>query len=301
MSTVLITGGTGLIGEQLSKRLKDRGYEVTILSRTRSKEDQTLTYIWDINKFEIDKEAIATADFIIHLSGSSIGEKRWTTKRKQQIIDSRIKSGQLIFDEIRKQNKNLRAFISASAIGYYGTTTSNNIYCETDPPGDDFLGQTCREWEQVADGFKNIGIRTVKIRTGVVLTNRGGALSKLIIPIKTGFGSAIGNGKQYIPWIHIDDLCDIYIKAIEDSQMIGAYNSVAPEHVTNLGFTQTLATSLKKPLWFPNIPAFVMKSLFGEMSEILLQGSRVSSEKIQTSGFKFQFPSLEGALQQLMH
>ena len=136
MSAVLITGGTGLVGKQLSKRLKDRGYEVTILSRGRSKEDQTLTYIWDINKFEIEKEAIATADFIIHLSGSSIGEKRWTTKRKQQILDSRIKSGQLIFDEIRKQNKNLRAFISASAIGYYGTATSNKIYGETDPPGD---------------------------------------------------------------------------------------------------------------------------------------------------------------------
>ncbi|MFC2081105.1 TIGR01777 family oxidoreductase [Bacteroidota bacterium] len=300
MSTVLITGGTGLIGEQLSMRLKDRGYEVAILSRGISKEDQSLTYIWDINKFEIDKEAIATADFIIHLSGSSIGEKRWTIKRKQQIIDSRIKSGQLIFDEIRKQNKNLRAFISASAIGYYGTATSNKIFHETDPPGDDFLGRTCREWEKVADGFKNIGIRTVKIRTGVVLTKQGGALSKIKIPIKAGFGSAMGTGKQYIPWIHIDDLCGIYIKAIEDTKMIGAYNAVAPEHVTNKEFTQTLATSLKKPLWFPNIPAVAMKILFGEMSEILLQGSRISAEKIQTTGFQFQFPSLEGALQQLM-
>ena len=300
MSTVLITGGTGLIGEQLSKRLKDKGYEVAILSRARSKEEQILTYIWDLNKFEIDKEAIATADFIIHLSGSSIGEKRWTTKRKQQIIDSRIKSGQLIFDEIRKQNKNLKAFISASAIGYYGTTTSNKIFYETDPPGDDFLGRTCREWEQVADGFKNIGIRTVKIRTGVVLTKRGGALSKIKIPIKTGLGSAIGTGKQYIPWIHIDDLCGIYIKAIEDTQMIGAYNAVAPEHVTNKEFTQRLTTILKKTVWFPNIPAVVMKTLFGEMSEILLQGSRVSAEKIQTTGYNFQFPSLEGALKQLM-
>jgi uncharacterized protein (TIGR01777 family) len=136
--------------------------------------------------------------------------KRWTTKRKQEIIDSRIKSGQLIFDEIRKQNKNLKAFISASAIGYYGTTTSNKILYETDPPGDDFLGRTCREGEQVVDGFKNIGIRTVKIQTGVVLTKRGGALSKFKIPIKKGFSSAIGTGKQYIPWIHIEDLCGIY-------------------------------------------------------------------------------------------
>jgi uncharacterized protein (TIGR01777 family) len=300
MSTVLITGGKGLIGKQLSKRLKDRGYEVAILSRTRTKDEQLLTYIWDINKFEIEKEAIATADFIIHLSGSSIGEKRWTTKRKQEIVDSRIKSGQLIFDEIRRQNKNLKAFISASAIGYYGTTTSNKTFYETDPPGDDFLGRTCREWERVVDGFKNIGIRTVKIRTGVVLTKRGGALSKIKIPIKKGIGSAIGTGKQYIPWIHIEDLCGIYIKAIEDTQMLGAYNAVSTEHLINKQFTQTLATILKKTLWFPNIPAFVMKTLFGEMSEILLQGSRVSSAKIQTTGFKFQFPGLEGALKQLM-
>ena len=301
MSTVLISGGTGLIGEQLGRRLKDRGYEVTILSRTRSLEKHGLSYSWDLNKFEIDSEAIGTADFIIHLSGSSIGEKRWTRKRKKQIVDSRIKSGQLIFDEIRKQNKSLRAFISASAIGYYGTTTSNKIFYETDPPGEDFLGRTCREWEEMAEGFKNIGIRTVKIRTGVVLTKRGGALSKINTPIKKGFGSSIGRGKQYMPWIHIDDLCGIYIKAIEDTKMIGAYNAVAPEHRTNMESTQTLASIQQKKLWFLNIPSVVMKALFGEMSGILLQGSRVSSDKIQTAGFKFLFPSLEGALKQLMH
>lgn len=301
MSTVLITGGTGLIGAHLTKMLTDRGYEVAILSRARSKVGQTPTYIWDLNKFEIEKEAIANADYIIHLSGSNIGEKRWSSKRKQQIVDSRIRSGQLILDEVEKQNKNLKAFISASAIGYYGTTTSNRIFHEMDPAGDDFLGRTCREWEMVAEGFKNIGIRTVKIRTGVVLTKRGGALSKIIVPIKTGFGSALGTGKQYMPWIHIDDLCGIYIKAIEDSQMIGAYNAVAPEHLTNKEFTQTLASILKKPLWFPNIPAVIMKTLFGEMSVILLQGSRVSAEKVQTTGFKFQFPSLEGAFKQLIH
>jgi uncharacterized protein (TIGR01777 family) len=301
MSTVLITGGTGLIGKKLSKKLTDRGYDVAILSRARSKEEQLLTYIWDINKYEIEKEAIATADFIIHLSGSGIGEKRWTAKRKQEIIDSRVKSGHLIFDEIKKQNKNLKAFISASAIGYYGTATSNKIFYETDPAGDDFLGRTCREWEQVVDGFKNMGIRTVRIRTGVVLTKRGGALSKIIIPIKAGIGSAIGTGKQYIPWIHIEDLCGIYIKAIEDTQMNEAYNAVAPEHLTNKEFTKILATILKKHLWFPNIPAVVMKILFGEMSEILLQGSRVSAKKIQTTGFRFRFPSLECALKQLLH
>ena len=301
MATVLISGGKGLIGNHLCKRLQERGYEIAILSRARSKEKQILTYIWDIDKFEIDKEAIATADYIVHLSGTSIGEKRWTTKRKQQIVESRVKSGQLIFDEVRKQNKNMRAFISASAIGYYGAVTSNKVFSETDPPGDDFLGQTCRDWEHAADRFKDLGIRTVKIRTGVVLTKRGGVLQKMMIPIKTGFGSAIGSGKQYLPWIHIDDLCDIYIKAIEDSQMLGAYNAVAPEHLTNKEFTQTLADILKRTLWLPKIPVFVMKLIFGKMSEILLKGSRVSSKKIQAAGYKFLFPTLEDALKQLLH
>ncbi len=301
MATVLITGGTGLIGNHLCNRLQERGYEVSILSRFRSEEEPIQTYIWDIDKFEMDKEAIANADYIIHLSGTSIGEKRWTTKRKKQIVDSRIKSGQLIYDEVKRQNKKVSAFISASAIGYYGAYTSKSVWIETDPPGDDFLGQTCRDWEDAANRLMDLGIRTVKIRTGVVLTKRRGALSKMMVPIKIGFGSAIGNGKQYFPWIHIDDLCDIYIKAIEDSQMFGAYNAVAPEHVTNKDFTQSLAHHLNKTLWFPNIPAFVMKMVFGKMSEILLHGSRVSSEKIQAAGYKFQFPTLDGALKQLLH
>jgi len=301
MANVLISGGNGIIGESLTKGLQERGFEVAILSRERSKNQQFPTYIWDIKKTEIDKEAIAVADYIVHLSGANIGAKRWTKKRKQQIIESRIKSGQLIFDETRKQNKNLKAFISASASGYYGAITSDKILSETDPPGDDFLGQTCREWERVADKFVDLGIRTVKIRTGVVLTKRGGALSKMIIPIRKGFGSALGNGKQYLPWIHIDDLCNIYIRAIEDSQMLGAYNAVAPEHLTNKAFTQSLADILNKSLWFPNIPTFVMKILFGKMSDILLQGSRISAERIQATGYKFLFPSLKSALKQLIH
>lgn len=300
MATVLITGGTGLIGKHLYMRLQERGYKVTILSRTKSTEEQIPSFKWDINEFKIDHEAIATADYIIHLSGINIGEKRWTPKRKQQIIESRIKSGQLLFNEIQKQNKDLKAFISASAIGYYGSITSEKIFKETDPPGNDFLGKTCKKWENIADRFQDAGIRTVKIRTGVVLTKRGGALSKMVMPVRKGFGAVIGSGKQYLPWIHIDDLCGIYIRAIEDSKMRGAYNAVAPEHTTNKEFTKSLAGILQKPLWLPNIPAFVMKLVFGKMSEILLQGSRVSSEKIQATGYKFLFPGLEPALYQLM-
>ena len=167
-------------------------------------------------------------------------------------------------------------------------------------PGDDFLGHTCKLWESTADEFSAVGIRTVKIRIGVVLSKQGGALSKMAMPVKRGFGSAIGSGKQFIPWIHIDDLCEIYIKAIEDLDIHGAYNAVAPEDVSNKEFTQTIASILKRKLWFPNVPAFIMKLVFGKMSEILLQGSRVSSKKIQDAGYKFQYPSLESALKHIM-
>jgi len=301
MSKVLIAGGTGLIGSHLSNRFIEKGYEVAVLSRAESKQQKIQTYRWDPDKFEIDRDAIASADYIINLSGANIGEKRWTTKRKQEIKESRVKSGKLIFGELNKQNRNLKAYISASAIGYYGTVTSDKIFNESDPPGDDFLGWTCRAWEEVADRFKGAGIRTVKIRTGLVLTKQGGALSKMIIPVKTGFGSALGTGKQYMPWIHIDDLCGIYIKAIEDMQMAGAYNAVAPEYLTNKEFTQKAAKILNKPLWIPNVPAFVVKLVFGKMSEILLKGSRVSARKIQAAGYQFLYPGLEKALNQLLY
>jgi len=300
MATVLITGGTGLVGRHLCKRLQEKGYDVAILSRTRKQETAIPTYTWDLDKKEIQKEAIDTADYIIHLAGANIGDKRWTAKRKQLIIDSRVKTGQLIFSKLKEQNKALQAYIASSAIGYYGTTTSDKIFTETDPSSNDFLGDTCRQWEQSTDRYKELGIRTVKIRTSVVLTRQGGALSKMTTPVKMGIGSAVGNGRQYLPWIHIDDLCDIYIKAIEDTQMDGAYNAVAPDHNTNKEFTRTLARVLKKPFWFPNVPAIIMKLMFGKMSEILLRGSRISADKIKETGYNFLFPSLESALTDLI-
>ncbi len=300
MAIILITGGTGLTGRFLCKKLIDKGYVVAILGRASQKNLAIPTYSWDIDKKTIEKGALEKADYIIHLAGANISEGRWTAKRKKQIIDSRVASAQLIFEKIKENKNQLKAFISASAIGYYGTITTDKIFSETDPPSDDFLGDTCRQWEQSADSFKKLGIRTVKIRTGIVLTKQGGALAKMITPIKLGIGSAIGSGKQYLPWIHIDDLCDIYIKAIEDIHMNGAYNAVAPEHITNRDFTETLARILKKPFWLPNIPAIVMKIIFGKMSAMLLKGSRVSSEKTINAGYRFSFPKLEGALVDLI-
>lgn len=300
MKTILISGGSGLVGRHLSKKLKEKGYNVCILSRASGRVTNMSTISWDVDKKIIEKKAIETADFIIHLAGANIGDKRWTAKRRQLIIESRVKSGQLIFESLKENKNKLKAFISASAVGFYGTTTTDKIFSETDPPSNDFLGDTCLQWEQSADSFEKLGLRTVKIRTGVVLTKQGGALAKMTSPIKIGIGSALGNGRQFIPWIHIDDLCGIYIKAVEDTEMTGAYNAVAPDYKTNRDFTKTLARVLKKPFWFPDIPALLLKLIFGKMSEILLNGSRVSSEKIIKAGYSFKFINLESALLDLL-
>ncbi len=299
MKTILITGGTGLIGKHLCKKLQALGYHVIILSRIGNANQNPPIYAWNVNKKELNKEAIEKADCIIHLAGANIGDKRWTPKRKQEILDSRIKASQLLFEKTKETPNQLKVFISASAIGYYGAITSGTIFKETDAPANDFLGDVCHQWEQSVDAFETLGIRVVKIRTGVILTKQGGALAKMSRIIKMGLGSAIGNGKQYIPWIHVDDLCEICIKAIEDTQMKGAYNAVAPEHKTNKEFNRTIAHVMHKAFWFPNVPAFALKLLFGSMSVILLKGSRVSSEKIITAGHSFRFATLESALADL--
>jgi hypothetical protein len=279
--------------------LQEKGYEVAILSRSSHPDSETISYTWDIDRHEIDREAINNCEYIIHLAGINIGEKRWSDGRKKEISNSRIKSTQLIFNNIDRHNHQLKAFISASAVGYYGTSTSEKIFRETDVPGSDFLGQICKEWEHAADQFTSMGVRTVKIRTGIVLSKEGGALSKLVVPVRWGVGSAIGRGNQYMPWIHLDDLCAIYIQAMENQAMTGAYNAVAPEHITNKAFTAKVARAIHRPFWFPNIPGFVMKLLFGEMSVMLLTGSRISSEKIAAAGYTFHYPHLDGALKEI--
>jgi uncharacterized protein (TIGR01777 family) len=299
MSQVLITGGSGLIGQNLGRSLQQSGHEVSILSRKSSPGSSIPSHYWDVEGQEISKELVNSCEYIVHLAGANIGQGRWTPARKRVIVESRIKSAQLIFDALDPKNNRLKAFISSSAIGYYGARTSDRIFTESDPPADDFLGQTCSEWEQAADQFADAGIRTVKIRTGIVLSKQGGALSRLQRPVRWGLGAPLGDGKQYMPWIHMDDLCAIFVHAMENENMVGAYNAVAPEHITNRELTSRLAQQLKKPLWLPNIPAFGMKLLFGEMAAMLLKGSRISSEKIRNTGFSFQFPDIDSALQEL--
>lgn len=300
MANVLITGGSGLIGSYLSKRLLEKGYTVAFLSRKKKSENSIPTYTWDHRTNRIDKESINSADIILHLAGANIAEKRWTTKRRKQILESRVKSAELILKNIVEQKVKIKAFISASAIGYYGSVTSDKIYIENDTYYNDFVGNVCRSWEQAADEFQSIGIRTVKLRTGIVLTKKRGALEKMLTPSKFGIGAVLGNGKQYLPWIHIDDLCDIYIKAIEDLKMEGTYNAVAPEHISYKAFIKESAILFKNPIFKIYVPSFIIRIILGKMSEILLNGSRVSCNKLVKAGYNFKFPSIQSALTDLL-
>ncbi|MFD1293682.1 TIGR01777 family oxidoreductase [Lutibacter holmesii] len=297
METVLITGGNGLIGKHLNHLLQSKGYKVTILSRSNS--DRPNTYFWDIEKGFIEQEAIEQADFIIHLAGAGIADKRWTKKRKKELIDSRVHSTQLLYKKVAQFNPNLKGFIAASGIGYYGATTSDKIYIENDTAGTDFLATICKLWEKESLMFNTINIRTVIFRTGIVLSKDGGAYTKISKPIKMGVGAALGNGKQYMPWIHIIDVCNMYLNAIENPNLHDIYNAVAPEHITNKEFTKLTANSLHKKIRLPNIPSFVLKTLLGKLAVILLTGSRISSEKIITTKFKYKYPSLKIALKHI--
>ncbi len=301
MSSICITGGTGLVGTALQDLLILNKHKLSILSRTCSNVPQNIEcHIVDWRKNRLASSALSDIDYIIHLAGANVASGRWTSAQKKRILDSRIKSAQLLLEKIKMQAKLPKAYIVASAIGYYGQKTTKKIYTEMDKSGDGFLADTCRQIEQIADSFEALGIRTVKIRTGVVLSPKGGALAKMIVPIKLGIGSALGSGQQYIPWIHIDDLCQIYLKAIEEEQMQGSINAVAPEHVTNRVFMESIAKTINKPFFMPPVPAGLLRIMVGEMSSMLLNGSRVSSEKIAGLGYVFRFPKLQGALQNLL-
>ncbi len=294
---VLLTGGTGFIGKYLTDVLIEAGFSVSVLSRSNRKDSARVTYYkWDIKKNYIDKNAVLNADYIIHLAGEGIVEKRWTKRRKKAIIESRVRPVEMIHSILEINNKKLEAFISASGIGIYGAITNHKICTENTPPADDFLGITCQKWENAADKIGSLGIRTVKIRTGIVLGKNEGFLKKMIPTFKSGFGAVLGSGKQYLPWIHVEDLCQIYLKSIEDTQLEGAYNACITDNTTNARFSKIMAKLYDYSIWLPKVPPFVLKILLGQMSVAVLTGQRVSSEKIQKTGFEFQFTDLEKTL-----
>lgn len=294
---VLISGGSGFIGSHLTGLLIANGYSVSILSRNEKQNKGDIFYYkWDVANQTIDEKAVLNADFIIHLAGENIAEKRWTAKRKAEIIDSREKSTQLLYAVLKKNNKKLDAFISASAVGIYGAINGEEICSEDTTYANDFLGYTCQKWEGAIDFIENLNIRTVKIRTGLVLGKNDGFLKKLIPLFQFRLGSALGSGEQYMPWIHVDDLCAIYLQAVMNPNIEGAYNAAVLDNTTNSIFSKTLARIFGYSIWLPNVPAFVLKLVMGEMAVIVLTGRRVSSDKIEQTGFQFQFKNLEEAL-----
>ena len=300
MAKVLISGGTGSIGRRMASFLHQEGHEVSLLSRSESNNGTFKTYQWNIKENYLDPEALNSCDYIIHLAGAGIADKAWTAQRKKEIIESRVQSTDLLFNKVKQSKTPLKAFICASAIGYYGQKTSDRIFTEEDKSANDFVGKTCFLWEQSAERFEELGIRTVRIRIGVVLMEKGGALEKMAQPIRMGVGSPLGSGRQFIPWIHVDDLIGVFNKALTNDTLSGAFNAVSPEHVNNTTFTKALAKVLNKKLWLPNVPGFVLKIVLGERAALVLKGSRVSSQKIESTGFKFEYPSLEPALENLL-
>ena len=315
MQTILITGGTGTIGKALTKALLEKEYDVIILTRNIQDKELPGPYhtsrinyaTWNIEKQTIDPDAITKADYIIHLAGAGVAEKRWTKKRKQEIINSRVDSGKLIVDSLKRIPNNVKAVISASAIGWYGTDPLSagegrgEAFEEDDPADETFLGTTCKQWEESIEPITRLGKRLVLLRTGIVLSNEGGALVEFIKPLRFGVATILGSGKQIISWIHIDDLVRIYITAIENSTMKGVYNAVAPQPVSNKELILQLAKIKRGRFFIPiHIPSFILKIGLGEMSIEVLKSARVSCSKIQVEGFTFLYPSLEAAFKQLL-
>ena len=298
VKTVLITGGSGLVGTELSQLLTSAGYKVTHLSRNPTQKHYQ-TFYWDVKKGEIDDEAIQTADAIIHLAGAGVSDKRWSDAWKKEIYDSRIDSTKLLREKVKELNPNLRHFISASAIGLYGWDTGDKLVDESTEKGEGFLADVVEDWEKEVKEFEKLQIKTSKVRIGIVLSEKGGALVEMVKPIRFGVGAPLGSGNQYMSWIHIKDLCGIFSHLLQNS-IEGVFNGVAPNPKTNKAFTKSVASQLKKPLWLPNVPKFALRLIVGEMSDILVGGNRVSSKKIEDTGFNFQFAALDDALQDLL-
>ncbi|OIQ35906.1 MAG: TIGR01777 family protein [Bacteroidetes bacterium MedPE-SWsnd-G1] len=300
MKHVLITG-IGLVGLELAKLLTEKGFKVSFLSRSIRPNFKFKTYKWDIENNFIELDALRSCDYIVHLAGSNISDGRWTKKRKKELRNSRVSSTNLLFNSIKQNNITIKGYIGASAIGYYGADTKEIIYSEEMPASNDFIGSLCNEWETSHLKFNEFKIPLNIIRIGVVLSNKGGAFPKILRPIKSNIGSVIGTGKQYMPWIHVHDLCKL-ILALLNSKNSEIYNAVATEHITNEELTNKIYKLLNKKIFLPNIPKFILKLLFGEMSAILLEGSRISNKKTKLNlNFKFKFDSTSKALNELLN
>ena len=308
MQTVLISGGTGMVGRQLTKHLLKKGYQVIILTRKipfLKDANPNISYaLWNVADQTIDSEAVQKASCLIHLAGAGVVDKKWTKVYKDEIANSRTQSSALIIKALSNHTHSIKTIISASAIGWFGEDPSPSAkgFVEIDLAAAGFLGETCKKWEQSIEPIEKMGIRLVKLRIGIVLSNDGGALAEFKKPIQFGVAGILGTGNQMISWIHIDDLCRLFIEVIENEQLAGTYNAVAPLPVSNKELTIELAHQIKGKFYIPlHVPKFILKIMMGERSIEILKSTTVNCEKIKKTGFTFLYPSIEAALHQLAH
>ncbi len=296
MHRVVITGGRGLIGSYLSTILAADGWQVIHLTRGDTARGRYPSFRWDPDSGYCDPGAFREGDAVIHLAASNIGEGRWNEARKREIRLSRTVSGRLLHQMTVGSGLIPSVFITASGVNYYGSENTDRIFAETDPPATDFLGETCRLWEAAADAFSDSGVRTVKLRTAVVLARSGSALSRMTAPAKAGLIARLAPGDQYFPWIHIADLCSIYNKALTDNSMSGPFNAAAPHHITHDQLMGEVARQKHIPVFLPHVPVWLLRAVLGEMAVILTAGSRISSDRLSATGFHFRYPDISSAL-----
>jgi uncharacterized protein (TIGR01777 family) len=304
MATVLITGGTGLIGQALTTALVRKGHQVIILTRKAgTKAKPNITYAqWDVHAQTIDEKAVAQADCIVHLAGANVADGRWTEKRKQEIRDSRVRSGELLVKALQEISNQVKAVISASATGWYGPDPSipnPKPFVETDAAAPDFLGTTCRQWEESIQPVTSLGKRLVLFRTGIVLSNRGGAYAEFRKPLRFGVASVLGSGRQMISWIHIDDMVQLYTNAIENEDWQGVYNAVAPQPASNKQLITAMAKQRGGFYITTHVPELALKAALGEMSIEVLKSTTVSASKLEKRGYPFLFPHIDTAVRNL--
>lgn len=298
---ILITGGSGFIGGHLTQKLLSQGYAINYLSRKPEKMDRIAAFEWDPESGQFDEQALRDVEYIINLAGAGIADKRWSPERKKLILESRTKSTAFLRDKLRTSTiHKVKALISASGINYYGYDNGDTWQKENSRFGDDFLSNVTKAWEEEAKLYEELGIRVVIFRFGVVLSTDGGALPKMLKPVKLGLGAALGTGEQWMSWIHIGDLAGAVGFAINEDRISGIYNLVSPRPVTNNEFNKLAAKKLNRPYILPNVPGFLLRTTLGEMSSLLLGSLRISSEKIENDGFNFEYETLEKAFDDLL-
>jgi uncharacterized protein (TIGR01777 family) len=296
MAKIIITGGNGFLGKKLQERLKMLQIEYNILCRNPTTENE---YKWDLDNNYIDERVFEGVNAIIHLAGENIGTKRWTTTQKTKIIQSRVLGTRLLYQYLVTKNHQIKSFIAASGVGIYGNG-DDKWQTEKSDFGTDFLAQVCIQWENEIQKINTLNIRTVILRTGVVLDRHNGAFPKMLKPIQYSFGTYFGNGKQYLSWIHIEDIIGIYIHLLLSNTLAGTYNAVAPNPVTNKIFISTLSKKIKKPMFPFGITKLTLKLLLGEMSDILLLSNRCCANKILDTSYTFKYPEFEVAVEDLL-